>query len=132
MLLYVLGKYVVPIPIEDAICRSHFILQVNKPVPACYLSPYAMLIFTYSYLQGILFGSNKAYNVFLAVPDMPAIRAWAAKQPALAAAAAAPASPEGDAQLVAQPQVQQLISDEVGRPWMRYARLLVRLMLPIR
>jgi long-subunit acyl-CoA synthetase (AMP-forming) len=63
--------------------------------------------------QGLLYGSNKEYNVFLAVPDMPAIRAWAAKQPALASAASSAPGPEADAQLMALPEVQRLISDEV-------------------
>jgi hypothetical protein len=82
----------VPVPIEDAICRSHFILQ------------------------GLLYGSNKEYNVFLVVPDMPAIRGWAARQPALASSAGtgvSAAGPEADAQLMATPEVRRLISDEV-------------------
>jgi len=50
------GKYVVPAPLEDMICRSLFIAQA------------------------VVYGDNKAFNVALLVPEIAEIRSWAARQ----------------------------------------------------
>jgi len=50
------GKYVVPAPLEDALCRSQFIAQA------------------------FLYGDNKVYNVTLIVPDFVELRPWAEKK----------------------------------------------------
>lgn len=50
------GKYITPVPLEDTICRSRFILQT------------------------MLHGANRVYNVALIVPDFEQLFPWAAKQ----------------------------------------------------
>lgn len=50
------GKYVVPAPLEDAICRSQFIAQA------------------------LLYGDNRIHTVVLVVPELAEIRAWALKR----------------------------------------------------
>ena len=50
------GKYVVPAPLEDALCRSQFITQA------------------------FIYGDNKVYNVTLVVPDFVELRPWAEKK----------------------------------------------------
>ena len=81
------GKYVVPGPIEDIICRSHFIQQA------------------------LLFGDNKEYNVILVVPDFPVLRQWVVKH--VPAVPFAGSNPENDKKLMALQEVQDLISMEV-------------------
>jgi long-chain acyl-CoA synthetase len=49
------GKYVVPAPLEDAICRSQFIAQT------------------------LLYGDNRIHTVVLVVPELIELRAWAVK-----------------------------------------------------
>jgi len=49
------GKYVVPAPLEDAICRSQFIAQT------------------------MLYGDNKIHTVLLVVPELSELRVWALK-----------------------------------------------------
>lgn len=49
------GKYVVPAPLEDMLCRSKFIAQA------------------------FVYGDNRPHNVALIVPDAPELLAWARK-----------------------------------------------------
>jgi long-chain acyl-CoA synthetase len=49
------GKYVVPAPLEDAICRSQFVAQA------------------------LLYGDNRIHTVVLVVPELLELRAWAVK-----------------------------------------------------
>ena len=49
------GKYITPVPLEDSICRSRFILQT------------------------MLHGANRVYNVALVVPDFEQLLPWAIK-----------------------------------------------------
>lgn len=49
------GKYITPVPLEDTICRSRFILQT------------------------MLFGANRVFNVALIVPDFDQLLPWAKK-----------------------------------------------------
>ena len=82
------GKYVVPGPIEDMICRSHYIQQV------------------------LLFGDNKPYNVLLVVPDFVTLRQWVAQH--MSAVSFSGISPENDRKMTELKEVQDLISMEVG------------------
>lgn len=50
------GKYVVPAPLEDMLCRSRFIAQ------------------------SFVFGDNRPFNIALVVPDLVELKAWAAKK----------------------------------------------------
>ena len=50
------GKYVAPVPIEDALCLSRFIAQA------------------------IVNGSDRPHNVALLVPDWEQVSAWAKEQ----------------------------------------------------
>lgn len=50
------GKYITPVPLEDTICRSRFILQT------------------------MLYGANRVHNVALIVPDFDQLLPWAQKQ----------------------------------------------------
>jgi len=78
------GKYVVPAPLEDAICRSQFIAQT------------------------MLFGDNKIHTVLLVVPELAELRAWATKQGIASAAG------ESLEQIVRHAQVVQLLSSEIA------------------
>ncbi len=78
-----------PGPIEDIICRSHFIQQT------------------------LLYGDNKEYNVILVVPDFPVLRQWVVKN--VPAVPFAGANPENDKKLIGLQQVQDLISAEVSQ-----------------
>ena len=50
------GKYITPVPLEDVLCRSRFILQT------------------------MLYGANRVYNVALIVPDFEQLLPWAIKE----------------------------------------------------
>jgi long-chain acyl-CoA synthetase len=81
------GKYVVPGPLEDSICRSHYIQQV------------------------LLFGDNKPFNVVLVVPDFVALRQWVAQH--MSAVPFSGSSPENDCKMIQLKEVQDLLSMEV-------------------
>lgn len=81
------GKYVVPGPIEDMICRSHYIQQV------------------------LLFGDNKPYNVLLVVPDFVTLRQWVTQH--MSAVSFSGISPENDRKMTELKEVQDLISMEL-------------------
>jgi long-chain acyl-CoA synthetase len=81
------GKYVVPAPLEDIVCRSHFINQC------------------------LLFGDNREFNVLLVVPEYTQIRAWVTKY--LPQVPFSGVSPENDRLLLEVKEVQDLISMEI-------------------
>lgn len=81
------GKYVVPAPLEDIVCRSHFVNQC------------------------LLFGDNRSFNVLLVVPDFGQIRAWVAKY--LPQVPFSGESPENDRLLLEIQEVQDLLTMEI-------------------
>lgn len=81
------GKYVVPAPLEDIVCRSHFINQC------------------------LLFGDNREYNVLLVVPEFSQIRKWVTKY--LPQVPFSGDSPENDRLLMELKEVRDLLSMEI-------------------
>jgi long-chain acyl-CoA synthetase len=73
------GKYVAPAPLEEKLQLSPFIAQA------------------------VVYGSDQAHNVALIVPDMAALRAWAAAQN----------GPSDDAALLTDPRSKDLVRKEI-------------------
>ena len=77
------GKYVVPAPLEDMLCRSRYVLQ------------------------SFVYGDNQKFNVCLIVPDMAQLEAWAEKN------SGGLKDGETPNDLLTRNDVQKLIANEV-------------------
>lgn len=77
----------VPAPLEDIVCRSHFVSQC------------------------LLYGDNKEFNVLLVVPDFAQIGAWVSKH--LPQVPFSGQSPKNDALLMELKEVRDLITMEI-------------------
>jgi long-chain acyl-CoA synthetase len=83
------GKYVVPAPLEDMICRSRFVLQ------------------------SFIYGDNKPHNICLVVPDMVELNTWA-KGKGLIENDIPAGNQDAISELLAMDEVISLLADEIS------------------
>lgn len=83
------GKYVVPAPLEDMICRSRFVLQ------------------------SFIYGDNKPHNICLVVPDMVELNTWA-KGKGLIENDIPAGNQDAISELLSMDEVISLLADEIS------------------
>lgn len=83
------GKYVVPAPLEDMLCRSRFVLQ------------------------SFIYGDNKPHNICLIVPDMVELNSWA-KSKNLIESEIDATNQDAILELLAREEVISLVADEIS------------------